>query len=114
MSSRLNCTHRSSDQRYVRKVHRLAQPGFGGMTGATLCRLSGILVTIHQNDGTQLMCIRSPADHRYPVTDVDTNVTCIKCVRVVIGEPMRKKTVPKQFRSKHLRRAVTPLGLLNG
>lgn len=111
MSSRRNCTHRAyTSKQYVRKVHRLA-PHMAGYL--TLCRIGGQLVCVETPTEVR-MYVRSAADHNFPVTDVDLDVTCSKCVRVTIGEPIWKKKVPKTFRSAHLRRAVMPLGLLKG
>lgn len=119
MSVRRNCGH-SNDGRskVVRKVHRLKEADKNTeqdlMMGRTLCNLKGILITVHIPDGEVRMVIRSPADHRYPVTNANLEVTCARCARALIGEPLKTKSKPRLFRSTHLRRAVMPLGLLRG
>lgn len=84
---------------YTPKVHRLATAYANGYK--TLCNIAGLL-----ENHAEGMFIRTPGDHGYSCTDVDTDVTCIKCVRLTIGEPVRQST--------HIRRALTPLGLLKG
>lgn len=85
---------------YKPKVHRLSVP-YSDNGYKTLCNLAGLLENHEEG-----MFIRTPADHRYTCTDVETEVTCVKCVRVNIGAPVRQFT--------HIRRASARLGLLKG
>ena len=101
----------------VKKIHRLKTPDRPLGLNGTLCGRTGYLLyksgalVIREND------IDGSGKHGDGVllkwTDTDTAVTCVSCVRVIIGIPQKPRTRNgRYFRSKHLRTALHPLGLL--
>lgn len=74
--------------------------------GRTLCGQKG---SIEQSNN--VVYILDVQGTRHNVTQVDREVTCLSCVRKIIGAPQKGLKLTKR---KHIRRATTRLGLLKG
>lgn len=96
-----------------KKLHKLRERISETDEYITCCRLKGVLVTVHHANHIAYS-IHTADNHSVPLTDVNTDVTCVKCVRVLIGVTKPHRSTRPKFRSKHIRRAFTPLGLLKG
>jgi hypothetical protein len=94
----------------VKKIHKLVDGAKPTERAKTECGLTGVVIVAGYRKRLQIKNANEVIT-KLELTDTATRTTCVWCVRKLLG--MTKKRT-RYFRSRTIRRSISPLGLLKG